>query len=356
MSSSPHPPSPLRSTSGRVKSDHTIPVSVQLDLQKQLSKGIHDHAWEFDAKRIAEMLSAAGKAPSNALVDSAHKALEKRVQHIWPIVGTERTWYTPIAMFLNHCVDACHGALDGSCRSVEWNRRWLGGLKFVVYDKATEDGIEGVSPVKPDLVGGLDVKPGERVAWSPKDPHTNQVLLPVEVKENWAPMVVQAATYARCLFSASPSRQFALVLGFRHTTAELRFLVFHRGGLTTSKPFYVKDEQGQKDILRVFLSILSWASPNDAGFLEFYNDIEMSLLRHEGDKTGVVARVAEVLHDGLCVQGRASRVLLMNYPTGEGKSAPCIPALDPTVRTHKHTKAEVQAKEGDDETRMSFHP
>ncbi|KAJ7666542.1 hypothetical protein B0H17DRAFT_879763, partial [Mycena rosella] len=56
------------------------------------------------------------------------------------------------------------------------------------------------------------------------------IQIPVEVKDNWPDMVAQAATYARCLFSASPSRAFALVLAYHHTDCELRFLIFHRGG------------------------------------------------------------------------------------------------------------------------------
>ncbi|KAF9649218.1 hypothetical protein BDM02DRAFT_1948897 [Thelephora ganbajun] len=151
-------------------------------------------------------------------------------------------------------------------------------------------------------------------------------------------MVFRAAIYGRCLFSASPSRHFALVLGFCHATTKLRFLIFHRSGLTASHPFSVRNEAGKRDILRVFLSILQWESAKDAGFLGFYNGFEMSLLHHEDDQDGVVSRVAEVLRNGLRVRGRASRVLLVDYPTSKGsksKSGPCVPALDPTVRTQE---------------------
>ena len=361
MSSSPNPiSSPLRSTSKKVKSDHyTPPVSDQLDLQKRLSKELRDHAWQFDANRVAEMLSTDDKGPAETLVKLAHKILVIKEQEAgWPRVGTERVWYPPIATFLNNCVDVCRGTLHNSKSGAATASHPLfyDRLKFIVYDKTTADGVEGYSPVKPDLVGGLDLIPDERVAWSPQDPVTKQVLLPVEVKADWAPMVFQAATYARCLFSASPSRQFAVVLGFRQTTAELRFLVFHRGGLTGSIPLSVKDEGGQEGILRVLLSILSWRSAEDAGFPGFNNDFEMSLFRHEDDKDGVVASVAEVLHDGLCVLGRASRVLLMNYPTGEGKVlVPAITTLGPTTRARKRRGTEPQTGQGDEEIRMSFH-
>ena len=304
------------------------------------------------------MLSATGEGPTETLVNSAHKALSNVLEEQargWPTTGEERLWYPPIATFLNDCVDVCHSAL-GAAAAEDSRPRFYDRLKFIMYDKPTVDGVEGSAPIKPDLVGGIDLEPGERVAWSPQDSRIKQVLLPVEVKKDWARMVHQSATYARCLFSASPSRQFALVLGFRHCNSELRFLAFHRGGLTGSQPLSVKDEGGQKDILRVLLSILNWRSAEDAGFPEFCNDFEMSLLRHKDDKDGVPARVEEVLHDGLCVQGRASRVLLMSYPTGEGKEPePRIPTLGPTVRTRKCTGAESQTKQGNEDTRMPFH-
>ena len=300
------------------------------------------------------MLSADGKALSDTFVDSAHRSLGERAQPSWPTSKPESESYPPLEKFLNDCAEVCHSVLDGIGGAASRGERWYDTLKFIVYDKITEDGVDGSSPVKPDLVGGLDLNPGVRAAWSPRDQNMNQVLLPVEVKKDWLPMVVQAATYARCLFSASPSRQFALVLGFRHVKAELRFLVFHRSGLTASKPLSVNDEQGRKDILRVLFSILSWKSTGDAGFLEFYNDTEMSLFYREDDTTGVVARVTEVLHDGLCVLGRASRVLLVAYSSRSGEEQePEVPTLRTTVRSRGRSKPEIQIDRGG-ETRMSF--
>ena len=202
------------------------------------------------------MLSATGKGPTEALVNSAYKALRKALTEKppnWPTAEPEHAWYPSLATFLNNCVGACRGGLDGSksATASDPRPRLYDGLKFIVYGMTTEDVIEGVAPVKPDLVGDLDLEPQKPVAWSPQNPHINQVLFPVEIKNHWAPMVDRAATYARCLFSASPSRHFAVVLGFRHIEPDLRFLVFHRGGLTGSQTLHVKDETGQKDILRI---------------------------------------------------------------------------------------------------------
>jgi hypothetical protein len=301
------------------------------------------------------MLSATGKIPQHTLVNEAHRVLREN-SYDWPTSTREQAWYCPIAAFLNGCVGACHTAISSKTPAVGTETRWYDRLKFIVYDRTTVDGIDGASPVKPDLVGGLGLVDNERVAWSPHNLDTKQVLLPVEVKAEWAPVISQAATYARCLFSVSPSRQFAIVLGIRHTDATLRFLVFHRSGLTGSEPLTLEVTEGRKDILRIFLSILGWKSANDAGFLEFCNDFEMALPRHKCDEIGVVARVAEVLHDSLCVQGRASRALLMDYPTGKGdEPVPPTPVLDPTVRTRRRTGTKPRPKQGDEDTRTSFH-
>ena len=306
------------------------------------------------------MLSADGTGPTDPLLSSAQEALKKaRKAPEWPTSGKETAWYTPLEIFLNNCIDACHCALRPS-KSAGKDPRFYDRLKFIVYDKPTVDGVDGAAPVRPDLVGGLDLKSGDCVAWrSSKDAAEKQLLLPVEVKVDWAPMISQAATYARCLFRARPSRQFALALGFRHGEGEdrsmLRFFVFHRGGLTASDSLSVKDEQGQRDILRIFLSVLGWKHSKDAGFPEFYSDScndsyddsKMFLFRHEGDEDGVVATVEEVLHDGLCVRGRASRVLHMHYPIRERKKEePPIPPA-PTGRTRPRLKRTAATQGGE---------
>ena len=87
----------------------------------------------------------------------------------------------------------------------------------------------------------------------------------------------------------------------------------------------------------ILLSVFDRNPVEGVGFLEFCNDFDMLLLRHEGDKTGVVVRVTEVLRDRLCVQGCISRMLLVNYPTSEGKELEFrITVLGQLVQTRKH--------------------
>ena len=75
--------------------------------------------------------------------------------------------YPLLATFLNHCIDPCHS--DGPRGSAARKPCWYDRLKFTVYDETAVDKVEGASPVKPDLVGGLDLGPDERATWSPQE-------------------------------------------------------------------------------------------------------------------------------------------------------------------------------------------
>lgn len=287
-------------------------------LQETLSDEIYNYTWAFDAQRVAKMLSATDKCPPAPLVNVAHRSLEGKAPPIWPANCPVRAWNAPLAKFLNDCVDACNQALDEHPRSAPRDSRFYHRLKFIAYGKPTAEGVEGASPLKPDVVGGLDLVPGEQVAW--RLGHTSesikQALIPVDLEMDWSHMVAQAAVYARCLFSATSSRQFALIIGFLPSRAELRFLVFHRSGLTASKPCSVNEPRGRWDILRMFLSILEWTSLNDAGFLDFFNGFEMPLLRYEGDKTGALARISHGLYRHIRLRGHATEAVLMEYAKG----------------------------------------
>lgn len=301
------------------------------------------------------MLSATDNHPPDPLVEEARRSLEGKAPPVWPTRCPVRAWNAPIAQFLNDCVDVCHQALDEHPWSTQRDSRFYGRLNFIAYEKRIAEGIDGELPLKPDVVGGLDLVPGGQVAWKRQNTSESikQALIPVEVGTDWRRMVAQAAVYARCLFSVTQSRQFALIIGFLPGTAQLRFLVFHRSGLTASKPCSVNDPWGRRNILRMFLSILEWTSLNDAGFLEFFNGFEMSLLRHEGDKTGELARVTHRLYSHLHLCGHATETAFMDYATDQMPEPEfCSPTPNPNPC--RRPKARAQQNQKNKENRMSF--
>ena len=48
----------------------------------RFSEEIHDHAWEFNTKGIAETLSATGKGPTESLLGSAHGDLNSKLEDV----------------------------------------------------------------------------------------------------------------------------------------------------------------------------------------------------------------------------------------------------------------------------------
>ncbi|KAJ8454650.1 hypothetical protein ONZ45_g19220 [Pleurotus djamor] len=345
---------PLRH-SGRnvhqITTNPTPPTSQEV-LQAVLKDELGAQTWEFPSDILARMLSA--KRRNNPLepneIDdlSAYTCDIDGVSHVldtacaafdagfdregWKnLPGGEREHYPTIREYLNKCVTVCHAALDSIHFKVEKRKRWYSELKFVVYDKATGDGVDNAAALKPDLAGGELAGFTHGVLYWNNPKSSLQILLPVEVKNNdsWTAIVSQAATYARCLFSASPSRQFALVIGINHASKQLRFLVFHRGGLTASKALPMLEDGSRREILRLFLAILTWESAEDAGFAEWLSDAEIVLPRDKDDEQGIVGVMGQVLSHGICVRGRATMVSRVSY---DATSHPAV-ALPPAKAT-----------------------
>jgi hypothetical protein len=213
-------------------------------------------------------------------------------------------------------------------------------LKFTKYDKEMKDRVKGAERLKPDIAGTQNPRRGKEIElwWMPSTGERSLTMeIPVEVKGNWKELVSQAATYARGLSNAIPLHQFCLVLGYNHKIQELRFLVFHAGGLTTSTGLLVGNSDHCKDILRLFLSLLTWKSAGDAGIPEWGNDIYMFVQRDEDDLAGVKMEVKEVLYDKLAIRGRRQHVVHLWRPVPPSSTPPLLPAPPVIVQMHRRS-------------------
>lgn len=233
------------------------PLAESLSLPPELKSlfgALGTHFWQFDATEIARMLSPSDAAPSSALVDAAYSLL-KHDSLNWPEGAEDTAFHNPLVISLNDFLTASHLALDRSDPPiVDRDDRWYAKLRFMLLGDgscATHGHDRG--PVKREAVGGVSIA-------------NVGLAIPVKLDEDWPAVVAQAARSAHILYVTCTSRKYALVIGFRHTTLELRFLISHRGGLTVSKPLSVVGEEGKKGILRVFLSMLMWRDGHDAGF------------------------------------------------------------------------------------------
>lgn len=323
------PAKPRHSIVSFYETSSSAPVA-QENLKKLIEDDLHGAKWQRDAKCLARALSRKSLKANvrtlkrgeidkisryNIAIDALPDDDLRQIANSQnPQVNgfkryrKERDSYIALAAYLNSCVEKSRSRFENLVG------HYQDQLTFNVYDRPTGDGIWDANPLKPDVVGApcsFGIK--DRLWWSPKpEDHNHAVLIPVEIKSSFRDLVLQAATYARGLFSASPLRQHALVISFNHHAHEIRFLVFHRGGLTMSNPLYVKKVEDRMDILRLFMAVLSWNTPGQAGLPVWFNGTQMSIPRSINSAAeSILFHVIRVLSYHLSIRGRNPRVSLL---------------------------------------------
>ncbi|KAJ3982359.1 hypothetical protein F5890DRAFT_1530154 [Lentinula detonsa] len=325
---------------------------------------LNGQTWEFDYKPLAQALSAKTRKSSappvgpeqvdtlenydyaidklQSQIDKAYKsfAREKPERLHVKKERPEREHYQSIIAFMNKGINSSLAELP------EADKALYRGLKFYVWDKPTKDGIEGAQPLKPDGAGvlGFEADELDNLFWSPPAEGGQQIAIPVEVKGSWSELVLQAATYARCMFSASPLRQFVPVIGYKHNEHSLRFLVFHRGGCTSSEPLDLDKQDSQKGFIHLLVSILTWRTRADAGFPAWCNDAQICLPRRKaGDSSSLTVDIDRILHYSVCVRGCAPRVFRIRVPAALPGEETLAGKLVPATQTGVRRSARIQA-------------
>ena len=312
------------------------PRRLQANLKQVMETEIANQTYSFPSLELARMLSpktpkrgvkAAGKLlrlhQYDCVVDELpfQAALDDAVGRLSTFTpqaagSGESATYPSLAEFLTGCVRACHDALDRQDEFPALQNRWYRNLEFTVARNVV-DGIDHASALRPDISGGNGISAlrEERLYWKPPpDKLTHRITLPVEVKNTWRGMVSQAATYARCLFGARPMRTFALVLAFNQKSSTLRFLVFHRGGLTASEEYDITRQDGLKEVTRFFLTLASWCTAEEAGVITCYSSTTYLLPKDEKGTSHVLAEVEDVLSWYHCIRGRMTFVSRLRLP------------------------------------------
>ena len=127
-------------------------------------------------------------------------------------------------------------------------------------------------------------------------------------------------------------------------------MVFHHSGLTSSQAlkFEKLDANGIKDLLHIFLAILSWKTVVDAGLPIWCNDSNMIL---PGEKGPQAVQVKKVLHHTLSLRGRCARVVLVcevdkSNKRNESKSNLTIPAPESMCAPRRSARLQSQKAVG----------
>ncbi|KAJ7283322.1 hypothetical protein C8J57DRAFT_1053882, partial [Mycena rebaudengoi] len=221
---------------------------------------------------------------------------------------------------------------------------WLAKLSFQPYNRLMGDSINNAAALKPDLIGAqVSHWPSDSdftAYWAHPRPQDQElpmevgVEVPVEVKNDWPDLCRQAATYARAIFAAVPLRSFSLVIGINHAKCELRFLIFHSGGLTSHSPLSFIREADRQIILRVMFAMSLWQTPEHAGLPCFTDGFSIVLASLRIGDPPIVIRTQEMLYHAVGVRGRNTVVYLLQLdtsapaPTFQGKTLPGRTKLD----------------------------
>ncbi|CAK5276057.1 unnamed protein product [Mycena citricolor] len=258
----------------------------RLQRQWKGTEGPH-HLAHFDCLVNSDAVSLALSSQSNSATTYISESL------------TERDHYEPLAKYLNARLKrvrkACRVIVDfkaevcvgeTSFPALKDESRLLPELNFYEYDRSTFDGIEGANLLNPDLVGINTLQASSTeldCCWQSTfddhgpNRHLQQIQIAVGVKHIWSELIPHAAAYAHAQLSVNPMRSFSVVIAFNHVERQLRFLIFHRGGLTASVGLHVTDASTCAAVEKVFLSIALWSCREDAGFPSFTDCVRFVL-------------------------------------------------------------------------------
>ncbi|KAJ3979152.1 hypothetical protein F5890DRAFT_1642082 [Lentinula detonsa] len=329
--------------------DHGSPPISQQNLKEAMRYELNGQTWEFPVERLAQALSAKTRKPSASLskpeqfdtlenYDLAIDKLDLQIDNAFHHFAHNKPETLlvksdcPESEHHRGLIDFLNGGIRSSLTQLPKDHEALyRDLSFYVWDRPMKD----AKSLKPDGAGvlGFEADELDSLFWSLPAEGGEQMAIPVETRDNWPNLVLQAGTDACCLFSASPLRQFVLVIGYNYEDHTLRFLVYHRGGCTSSEPLNLDQPKGQKGFIRLLVSILTWKTRADAGFPAWCNDAQVCLLgRNAGNNYPITVDVDHILRYSICIWGRAPRVLCIKVPIAfpvdeENPSEDLIPAL-----------------------------
>ncbi|KAI0744468.1 hypothetical protein C8Q76DRAFT_851494 [Earliella scabrosa] len=308
-----------------------------------------DNMWEFPPQDIARMLSPktpktasdTSSSPDSALnnfdclVDDplVEDALQRQ-----PDVELSLTDAGHPANFLNQCVNNCeaaynwlHGHYQGPFHvaprvAQRWQHRFVFSKDVRPAAADLEDGVDSAIFREPDEALTSTKKP-KRTCWywslpaHPIEP-AQKVEYTSKANEDSFRFVMHARTCARAQFNAAPLRTFAAVLAVDQTAGELRVLVFHRGGLSSTRPLKLSSPDDRLYIHRLLLSVLLWQTPQDAGFPPFTDGLSVLLPVSDPNGPCIALPVQKVLHYSDHIRGRGTFVCGLRLPTSQTQPTP----------------------------------
>lgn len=245
---------------------------------------------------IVEAITDSLKATFHALIS---KGISSPTVPRFPIKGFDREFkaYGPLIDLLNIIVDSANRSIP---------RGQLHGLKFHHFENEVKDRHGGHRGLKPDgvgIIGDMRTKPAKGRDISSPEVYWEgvEVFIECKISTGIREMVKQSGTYARRCLLSNRRRFFSLGIGFLHDKLEAYVFVFHRSGLSSSRPLKLTTKEGFNGLVRHIVGILSFKEEADYGL---NNTRYQDTFRINGRHFKILDRL--YAHDSL--RGRATNV------------------------------------------------
>jgi Fungal protein kinase len=169
----------------------------------------------------------------------------------FPVNGfpNEPPSYIPLVHLLNKIVYTANQHLPPSR---------LSGLRFHPFGgevKGTFGGCKGLKPDVVGVIGGFSTKTKKHeqpeLSWE-------MIEVTVESRKSIRDIVRQSGTYARYCLLSNQRRFFSLGIGFQYKSLDAYIFVYHRSGLSSSRPLKVTTPEGFNGLVGHIVGMLSF--------------------------------------------------------------------------------------------------
>ncbi|KAI0271215.1 hypothetical protein BGY98DRAFT_203120 [Russula aff. rugulosa BPL654] len=205
--------------------------------------------------RIVEVVNDGLRATFQALISGGHSSATKPR---FPInrFSRETRSYRPLVQLLNKIIDTANRYMP---------RSQLSGLHFYpfrgeVKETPAYDSHMGLKPDGVGIISKLSTKRKKSAKKPAKEPELSweQIEVFIASKSSVKNMLRKSGTFARCCLIGNQRRFFSFGIGFDYKKMEAYVLVFHRSGLSSSRPLKLTTREGFKGLVKYIVGILSF--------------------------------------------------------------------------------------------------
>ncbi|KAF7308373.1 Pkinase-fungal domain-containing protein [Mycena chlorophos] len=271
--------------------------------------------WEFSVERFIEMVSPkAKKYTHQSATNAPHEDIDCRENYTFlcNTASFDSRVQTATAM-LEETFDP--QTLQTPCQRIEHCSALVHFLNMCLEPMRDTVDSSVYAQLRFSLLEDRDWPQPEVIGLPANDAHSKSAIgLPIAVEQDWLAVLLRAKGHAQHLFAVSPLRTSALVGGYNFNSHEFRFLLFHRGGISSSCALDIRRPSGRSGVVRVLMTLHSCRTLQDLGLPGWFDGTTFRLPADAATASPVIeARVEDILSAAGRCRGRGTVVYEISY-------------------------------------------